>query len=483
MKMSALAIQNLSLLNTLPPEWPIDLLPSIRKEVAQSPYKIVILDDDPTGTQTVSGLPVLTHWSEEALRAELCGRYQAFFILTNSRSLSVGEACELAREIAGNLRKAAEATNVRCLVISRSDSTLRGHFPAEVDTFASVMSKENLPYLILPFFLEGGRYTIDDVHYVRDQDQLIPAAQTPFARDAAFGFSHSHLKEWVEEKTGGKIPATAVTSIAISDIRLGGPNKVAKILRSVGRGSACIVNAACYRDIEVIVAALLMVERDGKEFLYRTAASFVRTRTGISHQTELLSRTELAIDNHHGGLFIIGSYVEKTSLQLQSLLAKTQVKSIEVKVGALLDPTLRQKEIVRVAVNASESLAAGEDTVIFTSRELIVGGDAKTSLAIGQTVSDSLIAIALSISVQPSYLVAKGGITSSDIATKGLGTRRAMVIGQALPGVPAWRLGPETRYPGMAYIIFPGNVGEGDALVCLQKKLKARNTGEKSDAC
>lgn len=470
--MSALTIQNLSLLDSLPPEWPIDLMPSIREEVAQSPYKIVILDDDPTGTQTVSDLPVLTHWSEEALRAELCGKYQAFFILTNSRSMSIGEACELAKEIAANLRKASETTGVRCLVISRSDSTLRGHFPAEVDAFASTMDKGNLPYLILPFFLEGGRYTIDDVHYVRDQEQLIPAARTPFARDAVFGFSHSNLKEWVEEKTGGKIPAASVTSITINDIRLGGPNKVANILSAVGRGSACIVNAACYRDIEVIVTALLMVEKDGKEFLYRTAASFVRTRSGFNHQTELLSRTELAIDNHNGGLFIIGSYVEKTSLQLKSLLAKTQVTAIEVEVGALLDPALSQKEIARVAVNASESLAAGNDTVIFTSRKLIVGEDAQANLAIGQAVSDSLIVITGSISVQPSYLVAKGGITSSDIATKGLGTRRAMVIGQAMPGVPVWRLGPETRYPGMAYIIFPGNVGEGDALVCLQKKLE-----------
>lgn len=469
--MSALNTQPLSLLDTLPPEWPVDLLPSIRESVAESPSKIVILDDDPTGTQTVCDLPVLTHWSEEALQAELCGKYQAFFILTNSRSLSVDKACALVRTIAANLRKASETSGVRCLVISRSDSTLRGHFPAEVNAMAVAMGKENLPYLLLPFFLEGGRYTIGDIHYVRENDRLIPAAQTPFARDAAFGFNHSNLREWVNEKTGGKIPVAAVTSITINDIRLGGPHKVAKILGGVDRGCACIVNAASYRDIEVVVTALLMVENDGKEFLYRTAASFVRTRTGLGHQTELLSRSELASDNHHGGLFIIGSYVEKTCLQLQSLRARTQVTTLEVVVGALLDPTLCHKEIARVAVSASESLAAGKDTVVFTSRKLIVGRDPAASLTIGQTVSDSLVAIARAISVQPRYLVAKGGITSCDIATRGIGTRRAMVIGQALPGVPVWLLGPETRYPGMAYIIFPGNVGDSEAMVCLQKKL------------
>jgi len=480
---AALAIQPLSLLDLLPPEWPVDLLPSIRKSIAESPAKIVILDDDPTGTQTVCDLPVLTHWSQEVLRAELCGTYPAFFILTNSRSLTVEDACALMRTIADNLRKASEATGVRCLIISRSDSTLRGHFPAEVDAMAEAMGKENFPYLLLPFFLEGGRYTINDVHYVQEEDQLIPAAQTPFAKDAAFGFIHSNLKEWVNEKTRGGISVDAVTSITIDDIRIDGPSKVAQILRGIGRGDACIVNAASYRDIEVLVSALLMVEKEGKEFLYRTAASFVRTRTGLAHQTELLSRTELADDNHHGGLFIIGSYVEKTSLQLQALLARAQVKAIEVEVGALLEPTLCQKEIARVAATASESLAAGEDTVIYTSRKLIVGDDSATSLAIGRTVSDSLISITWAISVQPRYLVAKGGITSCDIATKGFGTRRAMVIGQALPGVPVWRLGPETRYPGMAYIIFPGNVGDSDALVYLQKNLRENCAGEKSDAC
>ncbi|MBU1566923.1 MAG: hypothetical protein KJ630_15025 [Proteobacteria bacterium] len=481
--MRSTTVSAMSHLNSLPPEWSTDLLPAIREEIGSSRYKIIILDDDPTGTQTARDLPVLTKWSEQDLREELVREYPAFFILTNSRSLPEDQACSLARDIGTNLRRASEATGVRVVLISRSDSTLRGHFPAEVDAMAEAMGKESLPYLILPFFLEGGRYTINDIHYVRDQDQLIPASQTPFAKDAAFGFSHSNLKEWVEEKTCGKIPASAVTSVTIDDIRRGGPHKVAEILSSVNPGCACIVNAASYRDIEVIVTALLMVEHDGKEFLYRTAASFVRTRTGLDHRAELLSRSELAGDSYHGGLFVIGSYVEKTSLQLEALLAKTRVKSIEVEVEALLDPALRQKEIARAAVEVSEFLAAGQDTVLFTSRKLITGKDPAASLTIGQTVSDSLIAITWAISVQPRYLVAKGGITSSDIATKGLGVCRAMVIGQAQPGVPVWRLGPETRYPGMSYIIFPGNVGEENALACLQKNLEAPPTEENRDAC
>jgi uncharacterized protein YgbK (DUF1537 family) len=68
------------------------------------------------------------------------------------------------------------------------------------------------------------------------------------------------------------------------------------------------------------------------------------------------------------------------------------------------------------------------------------------------------------LTIRPRYLVAKGGITSSDIATQGLGVRRALVLGQILPGVPVWQLGPETRHPALVYIVFPGNVGGPQAL-------------------
>jgi uncharacterized protein YgbK (DUF1537 family) len=466
------AVLDIGYLDTLPPEWEADLLSAIREKIGKSKAKIVILDDDPTGTQTVRDLPVLTHWSEQALREELTGRYPAFFILTNSRSLPETGACNLANEIGTHLRRASQQTAIPVVLISRSDSTLRGHFPAEVDEMARVMDKEKLPYLILPFFLEGGRYTLNDIHYVREGECLIPAAQTPFARDAAFGFRHSNLRQWVEEKTRGKIGAAGVTSISIDDLRLGGPARVADILAGVQPTGACIVNAASYSDMEVLVTALLEVESTGKEFLCRTAASFVRTRTGMNHRGNLLAKEVLISGSRHGGLFVIGSYVEKTSRQVMALIARTDIATIEVRVRDLLDPVKNRVETTRVAEETSAALAVGKDTAIYTSRELIVGLDAESSLNIGQMISDGLIEIVRQIRILPRYLVAKGGITSSDVATKGLGVRRAMVIGQVLPGVPAWRLGNETRYPGMTYIVFPGNVGDHDALVSIQQNLK-----------
>ncbi|MCB2173842.1 hypothetical protein KQH41_01105 [bacterium] len=464
---------DLGLLDRLPPEWSHDLMQDISARVADSSRKVVVCDDDPTGTQTVQGIPVLTEWSEEVLRRELLGEYPAFYILTNSRSLTEAAACRLADELGGNLRRASAATGVNIVPISRSDSTLRGHFPAEVDALANSLGKTGNPCLIIPFFLEGGRYTVDNVHYVQDGSILVPAAQTAFARDAVFGFASSELREWVEEKTNGRIRSGAVQVISIDDLRCGGPDRVAAMLAALPAGGTCIVNAASYRDMQVLVSALLTLEDSGREFLYRTAASFVRTRIGLDHHTLLLPAEKLTSGAQGGGLFVVGSYVEKTGRQLAALLDEPGIVALEVRVDQLLDEHGRQAEIDSISGQASEALSRGRDCVLYTSRRLVTGSDADSSLAIGKIVSDSLIAIVGGLAAQPRYLLAKGGITSSDVATRGLGVRRAMIIGQALPGVPVWRLGAESRYPGTPYIVFPGNVGDDDALATLRRRLSA----------
>jgi uncharacterized protein YgbK (DUF1537 family) len=165
-----------------------------------------------------------------------------------------------------------------------------------------------------------------------------------------------------------------------------------------------------------------------------------------------------------GGLIVIGSYVPKTSGQVAALLEQPGVASVEVDVGALLADADWDDEIARVAEAVDQRLRAGQDIAIFTSRQLVTGADADSSLAIGRRVSDGLVAIVRAISTRPRYLLAKGGITSSDTATRGLDVKRALVLGQILPGVPVWRLEPESRYPNMVYIVFPGNVGGPGAL-------------------
>ncbi len=457
-------INKKNLLASLPDEWPDDLLPQIQAQVKASRRKVVVLDDDPTGTQTVHGVPVLTEWPVETLRAELANDLPAFYLLTNSRSLPLAEAEAMNVEIGRNLVEAARQADREFVVVSRSDSTLRGHFPGEVKALAEALGQDFDAWLIIPFFLEGGRYTINDVHYVAEGEWLVPAGATEFARDAVFGYRASNLRRWVEEKTEGRIPSEAVASISIEDIRRGGPKRVAGRLAGLARGDVCVVNAASTRDLEVFTQGLLAAEARGQRFLYRTAASFVRVRAGLAPRP-LLARTELDLPESGGVLFAVGSYVPRTTGQVTALLAQPGVMGIEINVEALLADDRRPGEIERVAQQADRGLRRGDDVVIFTSRQLVTGEDAESNLSIGRRVSESLVAIVRTISTRPRYLLAKGGITSSDVATQGLGVKRALVLGQILPGVPVWQLGPESRYPGLVYIVFPGNVGGSQSLV------------------
>ena len=457
-------------LASLPNEAANDLIPEIQERIKKDSRKIVVLDDDPTGTQTVHNIVVLTEWSVQSLEKELASDAPAFYILTNSRSLTLEESQKLHREIGRNLKQACANTAAQVELISRSDSTLRGHFPGEVDALAETLGLASKPYIIAPFFLEGGRYTINDIHYVAEGEHLIPAAQTSYAQDATFSYKNSNLKQWVEEKTGGRISAQDVTTITLDDLRMGGASHVTEKLVAVREASAVAVNCASYRDMEVFILGLLEAEAQGCTFLPRTAASFVQVRVGM-RKRELLKKEELVVENGHGGLIIVGSYVPKTTAQLQALLTNTAIEHIEVRIEHLLDKAMCEVEVVRTTHLANLYIEKGKDVVISTSRELVKGGDAASNLSIGNLISKSLISIVRNIEAQPRYIIAKGGITSSDVATKGLNIKRALVLGQALPGVPVWQLGAESRYPGMSYIVFPGNVGDENALADLQKGL------------
>lgn len=471
-------IHRSSLATRLPPEWPEDPAPAIGALLGAKPETLVVLDDDPTGTQTVHAVSLLTEWTEEALRAELASAPSTFYILTNSRSLPLAEAQALNAEIGHNLIRAAAQTGRRFAVVSRSDSTLRGHFPGEVEALAGALGGDFDGWLLIPFFEEGGRFTFDDTHYAADGDWLVPVGETEFARDAAFGYCASELRQWVEEKTGGRIPASAVASIPIEDIRQGGPNRVTERLSGLSGGRVCIVNAASPRDLSVFTQGLLTAEARGQRFLYRTAASFVPVRAGLRPRP-LLEPSELPLEENGGGLIVVGSHVPNTSRQLTLLLERSGTLPIEVDVDRLLSDRERSGEIERAAREAELGLRSGGEVVVFTSRRLGTAGEASTggSLSIGQRVSEGLVETVRRIPTRPRYLLAKGGITASDIATKGLAVKRARVLGQLLPGVPVWQLGSESRFPGLVYIVFPGNVGAPGALADLVAALSPRPRG------
>ncbi|HEV2091593.1 MAG TPA: four-carbon acid sugar kinase family protein [Rubrobacter sp.] len=459
-------------LSSQPAERPVPgALEEIRRRVEAARRKVTVLDDDPTGTQTVHGVPVLTTWSIGDLRWALEQPSPTFYILTNSRSLPEEEAAAMNREVASNLVAAVGQTGTDFVVTSRGDSTLRGHFPAETDALANALAEGpggGIDGVILcPCYLEAGRLTADDTHWVRQGEQLVPAGETEFARDASFGYSASDLRAWVEEKTAGRVKASDVVSVGLADIREGGPARVSEVLRGVSGGRPVVVNAASYADLEVFVLGLLDAEEGGKRFLYRTGPSFVRARGGIPEKGPLSPEELYRRRPRRGhGLVLVGSHVALTTRQLEEALRLDGVRGVELSVPRLLEDAQREGELARVATEVNSGLA-GSEVVVYTSREVVGGGSGRTGFEVGQAVSDALVEVMRRVDREAplAFVVAKGGITSSDVGTRGLGVRRAEVAGQMLPGiVSVWVLPEESAFPGLPYVIFAGNVGESDSL-------------------
>lgn len=443
----------------------------------------VILDDDPTGTQTVHAIPVLTTWTVADLTAELARTKpgSGFFILTNTRALQPAAAAALTTLICSNLAAAARAaaggSGTPVELILRGDSTLRGHFPLEALAADAALGAHDA-WLLAPFFLQGGRYTIADTHYVADDnDRLVPAADTPFARDAAFGYRSSDLVDWVVEKSGGAIPRDRVVSLGLDLIRTGGVAAVADALAAAPKGAVIVVNAAADEDMDVVAQATLHARAaHGTRLLHRTAASFVSARLGVS-PIPAPTAADLALDARVGGLVLAGSHVPRTTQQLVALVINSASKltHVALDVPALLAaPEGRDAAIAAAVAQTDAELARGQDVLVMTSRKLVASATPAESMDIGASVAGALVEFMRRLSVRPRYVIAKGGITASDVATKVLRMRRAMVVGQASSGVPLWRCDDEdARWPGMPFVVFPGNVGSTESLFYLVKGWRA----------
>ncbi|RHZ59850.1 hypothetical protein CDV55_106099 [Aspergillus turcosus] len=463
-----------STLSQLPPEYPADAQEQIVQLLSTSSLsRLVVLDDDPTGTQTCHDIPVLTVWDIPTLIKEFQQDYPGFFILTNSRALPPFEAEKLIRGICENVSKAAQSTSQTVDIVLRGDSTLRGHFPLEADVAQSVFGPSDA-WVLAPFFFQGGRFTINDVHYVAEGDNLVPAGMTQFAKDATFGYKSSNLRDYVMEKAPGRFAPEQLHSITIEDIRLGGPDAVYEKLMSFPKEGVVIVNAAAESDMHVFVAGLLLAKAKGKHFLYRTGAAFVSSRLGIRPIPPITAQQlGLPTPRKTGGLILAGSYVPKTTAQLKVLTdtrgptGANALAIIEMDVADLIASPESAERVIRQVVHDTEAhLQSGTDTLVMTSRKLITGRDELSSLAIGAKVAEALVRVLQLIEVRPRYIIAKGGITSSDAATKGLNIKRAMIVGQAAPGVPLWRCDePTSRHRGAPFVVFPGNVG-GESTLC-----------------
>jgi uncharacterized protein YgbK (DUF1537 family) len=426
---------------------------------------VIVLDDDPTGSQSVQGVPVLTRWNSEDLHWAFEQPTQSFFILTNTRGLNDLEAKATLEDVAGSIDRVASELGLNYELITRSDSTLRGHFPLETDVLGDSARAAGAPYdalLIVPAYIEAGRVTAGDVHYVRDGDTFVPVGQTNYAQDATFGFASSDLRDYVQEKTNSRIRATDVVSLSLD---AADPD----VLES---------------DLDVVVLGLVRAEEAGARVLCRTGPSFVAARLGLSGRAPLTHDEIFAAGERSGnGLVVVGSHVRLTTLQVARLIEEIpDIEVVEVDVPKLLDPTQSAAEMARCG-DALIGALARTDTLLVSSRQQVTGDSGHSSLVIAQTVSQALVTLTARAvdEVAIGWVMAKGGITSSDIATGGLRIRRATVVGQLFPGiVSVWvhEGGNRRGLKGLPYVVFAGNVGDDSTLAAAVRIMRGRDNSE-----
>ncbi|NUT72598.1 four-carbon acid sugar kinase family protein [Pseudarthrobacter sp. C4D7] len=467
---------------------------SLAASNAAVPRVLVVLDDDPTGTQSVADLPVLTRWEVEDFTWAFSQGKPAVYVLTNTRSLDPAEAAARNEEVVRNALAAAGSADsagsgLRLGFVSRSDSTLRGHFPLEPDVIAATVkeaSGEKTDGVVLvPAFPDAGRLTIGGVHYMRGAEgTLVPVSDTEFAKDASFGFSTSVMADYIAEKSHGRYPADSVIVLDLDIIRAGSAAQdpaisakaIADAIEPATDSTPIVADIVTENDFCALALGLEEAERRGKKLLYRVGPPFVRGRIGQEIRTALTSEEayEGNTPSEAGGLIVVGSHVGVTTRQLNVLTAEhSSARIIEIDVEKFLgDENEAKAHLDQTVAAVVEALHAG-DVIVHTSRLLIKTDDPAESLRIARTVSAAVVAVVNRTlkTFPPRFVIAKGGITSSDVAAHGLEIRHAIVRGPMLPGIVSLWEPVDGPAKGIPYIVFAGNVGDDDSLAQVTRKL------------
>ncbi len=437
--------------------------------MSAAPTKIVAIDDDPTGSQTVHGCLLLTRWDVATLTAALTDASPLCFVLSNTRGMDAERAAAVTREICRNLRLAladlaAAGRPVQPVIVSRSDSTLRGHYPVETDVIAAELGPFDAHFLV-PAFFEGGRITRDGTHYLLvegpDGRKPVPVHETEFAKDSVFGFSTAFLPDYVAEKTGGRIAAADVERIGLAALR-GEADALQRRLLQLAGNTCCAVDAEQQSDLDAFAAAVLVAAGQGRRFLFRSAASLLTALAALPPQP--VAPTEMGRFTRNGrpGVVLMGSHVGKSTRQLEHLMANADIAGLEVELDRLDDAD----GLIADLISAVEAAAAeGRGAVLYTSRGERSFPSKAERLAFGDRVSELLVRIVQNLPADIGFLVSKGGITSNDTLSKGLALTTARVLGQVRAGCSVVRCPADhPRFPELPVVIFPGNVGGDEAL-------------------
>ncbi len=422
----------------------------LSERIDVDPRRVVVIDDDPTGTQTVSGVDVILEPGRAAYERFFAGSARSIYVLSNSRALDRPHAIRLVRTIARELREAAAAAGRSVAIVLRGDSTLRGHVFAEVDAVGAAPCVT----LLAPALPEAGRTTVDGIQWLAlPGERRIPVADTEFANDPTFGYRSLTIAAWVAEVGCGR--STVV--VPLEAIRSVGPAAIRDALLSAPDGTVVVPEAESRQDLVIAAIGLLEAEALGRAVVVRSAGTFAAIRAGLDpHPID-----GVAVAPPGRVLTVCGSHTAATTSQLLRLAEASGAAPREVAADAAAGR--REDRVAAVAdltaVVRSDLLRDG--SAIIATPRANVSGDAFTS--VGAPLMQMLVEVVTAVRSDLDGVISKGGITSAEVARRGLGASRARVCGQLAPGVALWDVPSVGRHVPCA--IVPGNVGGPETLV------------------
>ena len=438
--------------------------------------KIIVFDDDPTGSQTVHDCLLLLKWDYQTLLKGVRSPSKLLFILCNTRSLDEKEATKRLNEICINFITVInnEGYSLKDFIfISRGDSTLRGHNFLE----PYVINKNLGPFdatFHIPAFIEGGRFTINGGHFIKD----MPVHKTIFAKDKIFGYETNNIKELLYKKSKSKIKFEEIKSLNLSELEMlefEEKNKIFIKIRNLKNNVQVIVDAKNYLHLDKFCLLVSKLNSD-KKFLFRTAASFISAFSKVGFNTKNnFYYSGLRRKNNNNkymlGLIVVGSHVDISTKQLLHLLKISSCKPVEINVDKffnflkLSDKNSSIKDFKNQLVDQIKDLIKEEFTpVLFTSRKVISFREKCEEFSFKKDLALFIAQIVKELKHDIGYLVSKGGITSNTILSEGFNIESAYLEGQVITGVSLLRVNITETNTCIPFVTFPGNIGEPNSL-------------------
>ncbi len=449
--------------------------------------KIIVIDDDPTGSQAVYGCPLLLKWDEKTLLKGLAYPSPLLFILANTRSMEEDSVKKTINEISYSIRKAIQKQNLlleEIFFVSRGDSTLRGHGFLEPKLINERLGPFDATFHI-PAFLEGCRTTVNGIHLLNG----IPVHMTPFAKDSLFGYSTSKLDVWLQEKSKGKINSKDVLRLDVNLLNSAnesnfGRKKLSDWLLKLTGNQPVVVDVDKQQHIQRLgIAFRGLIGK--KRFLFRSAASLIAGLADLSQNPLTpFSLSQLRLKDRMGipkpGLVLVGSHVKLADDQLTNLLQEKSCIGIEISVEKIAEigNDFSRKNLLlefeeRLLKKINHILMLGKTPVLYTSRTQLEFESPIDRVDFGNQLAEILATTVAKLSTKLGYIISKGGITTNTLLAVGLDLDLVHLKGQLLPGLSV--VLPVGSLNKLPIITFPGNLGDAQTLLKSWKLMENLN--------